>query len=109
MKAYINYPNPHITLHWNDACPHVQMHHKEGQRVVQITAASIEAALSGFIAREFSFAPKAEENDMWLDISLASARHDEAVVFVVQSILGNRYAPLAAASIESHTCPIPST
>jgi hypothetical protein len=109
MKAYINYPNPHFTLHWNDACPHIQKHHKQSQRVVRITPTSIEAALSRFIAREFTFAPRPEENDMWLDVSLASPRHDEAVVFVVQSILGSRYAPLATASIESHACPTPST
>jgi hypothetical protein len=105
MKAYINYPNPHITIHWRDTCPEVRKHHKEGQRVVEINTATIDRALSRFIGREFSFAPNPGENDMWLDVSLGSPRHDEAVVFVVQSILGKRYGPLAEASVECHGCP----
>ena len=105
MKAYINYPNPHFMVHWNDACPEVQKHQREHQRVVRITGHSIETALSPFIARKVTFSAKAGQNDMWLDISLPSPKHEEALVFVIQAILGNRYAPLAEASIESHTCP----
>ena len=105
MKAYINYPNPHITLHWNDVCSHIQKHRKQRQRVVRITPETLETSLARFINREFTFAPNADENDMWLDIAIGSPRHDEALVYVIQSLLGKRYQPLASASIEAHSCP----
>lgn len=104
MKAYINYPNPHITLHWNDSCSHIQKHGKHGQRVVTLNRDTIESSLTQFINKEFTFAPNPDENDMWLDISLGSPRHDEAIVYVIQSLLGKRYQPLASASIEAHAC-----
>ena len=104
MKAYINYPNPRITLHWNDTCSEVQKNRKEGQRVVMLNPDTIESALGRFVNRGFSFASNPDENDMWLDISLGSPRHDEAVVYVIQSLLGRRYRPLATASVEAHTC-----
>jgi hypothetical protein len=104
MKAYINYPAPHITLHWDDACPSVQQHGKKGQRVIRITSDNVDTQLARFINREFTFAATPGENDMWLDVSLGSRRQEEAVVLVIQSILGRRYQPLASARVTSHDC-----
>jgi len=107
MKAYVNYPEPHFTIHWNDRCPGVQKNRKEGQRVITITPETLDVTLSRFINREFTFAANPDENDMWLDVALGSPQHNEAIVYVVQLILGRRYRPLKSASVETHTCPDP--
>jgi hypothetical protein len=105
MKAYINYPQPNITIHWNDNCPHVMKHHKVNQRIVRINAQTIEESLARFVNRKLKFAPNSGENDMWIEVSLGSPRHDEAVIYVIHSILGIRYTRLKSASIENHGCP----
>lgn len=104
MKVYLNYPNPHFTLHWHDKCPQIQKHRKEGQRVVTITPDNLATTLSRFIDREFTFASNPDENDMWLDVSLGSPRHDESIAYLIQVILGQRYTPFRSASIENHPC-----
>ena len=31
LKAYINYPNPHVTIHANAECSRIQQQHKQEQ------------------------------------------------------------------------------
>ncbi len=40
MKAYLNYPNPHMTLHSDSTCAEIGKMQKAGQRDVTINRAS---------------------------------------------------------------------
>ena len=36
VKAYINYPDPHISLHWDLMCSSIGQQRKEGQRTIHL-------------------------------------------------------------------------
>jgi len=102
MKVYINYPNPHFTIHKNASCRQIQSHRKGGQRVVNITAATLKKVLSAFIKDAYDFKSEPQWNDMWLDISLSTSDQEIGLVHVIQAILGQRYKPLGKAPISLH-------
>jgi hypothetical protein len=49
LTAYINYPNPHFTLHSNPTCSEVRKMQKSGQRTVRIDRSTISIELSRFV------------------------------------------------------------
>ena len=104
MKAYINYPQPHFTIHWRDDCSEFRKQHKEGQRILAITSEDLGDVLERFIALAVDFGSSRDDNDMWLDITLDSPKQEEAVVHVIQALLAQRYGRLKSASVEHHGC-----
>jgi len=102
MNVYINYPNPHLTIHNNAQCTEIQKHRKANQRVVTVNNQNIAQVLSEFIDNKYLLSSKATENDMWLEISLSSAQIDIAFVFIVQTILGIKYKPILNAPVTFH-------
>jgi len=102
MHVYINYPNPHITIHKNAACQQIQIHQKGGQRIVKVNAATLKNVLNSFINDTYSFESKSQGNDMWLDISLSTSEQEIGLVHVIQAILGLRYKSLGNAPISFH-------
>lgn len=102
MLVYINYPNPHITIHNDASCQQIQIHQKTGQRRIQIRPASLKSVLNDFIVDKHDFEPMKEYNDMWLDITLDSPDQEFGIVYVIQALLGQRYSPLANAPVNIH-------
>ena len=102
MQVYINYPNPHFTVHKNASCQQIQMHRKSGQRIVKVSAATLKNVLTLFINNAYDFKAEARWNDLWLDISLSTPEQEIAFVHVIQAILGQRYKPLSNAPISIH-------
>jgi len=102
MKVYINYPNPHFTIHKNASCKQIQSHQKSGQRVVSVNAVTLKKVLSAFIEDAYDFKAEAQWNDLWLDISLSTSEQEIGFVHVIQAILGQRYKPLRRAPISFH-------
>jgi hypothetical protein len=102
MYAYVNYPNPHFTIHRDPDCAQVQMHGKPGQRVVRVRPDSLEQVLADFARGRYRFAAHPEANDLWLDISLDTAEQEEGLVHVIQALVGRRYTPLAGAAVYRH-------
>jgi len=102
MYVYINYPNPHLTIHKNISCPQIQMHQKSGQRIVKISPATLNNVLSQFLNNAYDFRAEPELNDLWLDISLSTREQEVGFVHVIQAILGQRYRPLSDAPISTH-------
>jgi hypothetical protein len=103
MEVYINYPNPHISIHANNQCSQVRKRLKEGQRVVVISPRNLGEILCKFARREFRFS-SGEDNDMWLDVSLDSPEQEEGLVYIVQALLGRHYSRLRRAPVEHHRC-----
>jgi len=102
MRVYINYPNPHITIHRNPDCLEIHKHRKEDQRTVTITVYTLPEALSDFIGKKYKFAASSSHNDLWLDISLNTPKQEESLVHVIQMILGLQYKPFEHAPITDH-------
>jgi hypothetical protein len=102
MQVYINYPNPHFTIHGDSSCQQIRMHKKSGQRVVIVNINTLKDVLGQFIHNAYDFKPEAQLNDLWLDISLASYEQELGFVHTVQALLGQRYKPLGDASINKH-------
>jgi len=102
MKVYLNYPNPHITLHRDSACPEVGKMRKVGQREVTITRASFAQALGQLTSTGFQLGAQASVNDVWLTINFDDPEFEEAVTKHVRRLLGQRYSPLRDAPIQKH-------
>jgi hypothetical protein len=102
MKAYINYLDPHITIHRNPECSEIHKHRKPDQRIVAVTPQSLRGVLSDFANNKYKFAASSEYNDLWLDISLGSPQHNESAVYIIQTLLGLHYKPFENASINRH-------
>ena len=102
MHVYINYPNPHITIHNNASCLQIQKNRKTGQRRVQIRPANLKAVLNDFIVEKYNFKAEKNYNDMWLDISLDTKDQEIELVDEIQAVLGLRYKPLKNAPVNVH-------
>jgi hypothetical protein len=102
MKVYINYPNPHITVHKNPACKQIQAHQKSDQRLVNVNDATLKKVLSAFNKDAYDFRADPQWDDMWMDISLSTPEQEIGFVHIMQAILGKRYKPLAKAPISFH-------
>jgi hypothetical protein len=102
MRVYINFPNPHITIHKNASCQQIQMHQKSGQSIVKVSPTTLKNVLSQFINDAYDFKSEAQWNDLWLDISLSTSDQEIGFVHIIQAILGQRYKPLGNAPIGVH-------
>lgn len=102
MKAYLNYPKPHMTLHSDSTCAEIGKMQKVGQRDVRISRASFTQAFSELTSIGFRLGAEATVNDVWLTIDFDDMQFEEAVARHVHRILGQRYSPLRAAPIKRH-------
>jgi hypothetical protein len=68
--AYINYPNPHITVHGQRTCSDIGKMAKAGQRRVRIDDSSISHELSQFAVKSYRVGADASMNDKWLEVHI---------------------------------------
>lgn len=104
MKVYINYPNPHFTIHTNTFCSQIKKNQKPNQREITVNSDNLSLVLKSFIDDCPKFLAEATYNDLWLDINLDTAAQEFGFVYIVQLLLGLRYAPLRQAKINEHNC-----
>lgn len=102
LKVYINYPNPHITIHSNSSCKRILQQNKENQRVVKINISNLSKELENFENKKHLFGANAEINDIWLYIDLSDSDFEHAVVKYIHKLLSNLYKPFKSASIKRH-------
>jgi len=102
MKAYINYPQPHITIHRSADCAEFQKQHKSNQRFLVVNASNIKQVLMDFANDKYRFGPSQKYNDLWLDISLETPNHEEGFVYVIHSIVSVRYTRFQNAPFNYH-------
>ena len=60
--------------------------------------------LSQFIQNEHRFKAEASCNDLWLEITLRTPRHEESFVYVLHEILSQHYKGFQMATIIDHPC-----
>lgn len=102
LKAYLNYPNSKVSVHYDLSCRQIQKMAKPHQRVVRIDQSSISAELQRFIMEQHDFASKPAENDMWIELDFTDAEFEFAVLGYLHRIVGKRYKRFSAAKIERH-------
>ncbi len=102
IRAYINYPNPHITIHADTSCGNVHQQHKQNQRVISIDQASLTSELKHFSDKDYRFGSQAEINDMWLIIDLEDDTFERAVVEHILKFLSKHYSPFERVAVDEH-------
>lgn len=102
LSVYLNYPNPHISIHRDFSCSDVKKMQKVAQRHVRIDANSISAELLKFQNKDYKFGSDTTSNDMWLEIAFNDPAFERAVLDHIHRLVGYHYSPLAKVQIETH-------
>lgn len=102
IRVYINYPNPHITIHANTTCGSLHQQHKENQRAVSINRSTLSAELMRFSEKDYRFGAQVENNDMWLAVDLDDSAFEHAVVEYIRKLLARYYSPFGKVAIDQH-------
>jgi len=92
LKAYINYPNPHVTAHFDPTCGMIQSQSKEDQRYIQLDIETLSAELLKFNTKEHRFGTF-PHNDMWVEIDFMDRDFELAILRYICKILEQRYQP----------------
>ena len=107
IKAYLYYPTPntHISIHCEEDCGVIQMHHRgDDQRILHISMNNLTDILLSFHQREHRFAPESGLNDMYLFVDLGDQSYEIATVNFIWGMLQKRYTPFSRIKPEVH-CP----
>ena len=80
LHAYINHPNPHITVHGQSTCGAIGKMRKPGQRQVRLHTASIGHELQWFAMKAHGFGSDTSTNDMWGEIDFGDGAFEHVKV-----------------------------
>ena len=102
IRVYINYPNPHFTIHSAPQCSRIQQSHKKQQRYLKIDRDNFETQYIRLRNKDFRFAATPEFNDMWLEIDLGGNSQEQPLVEEIKRVLARHYKPFMQAPITEH-------
>ena len=102
IHVYINYPNPHFTIHTDPQCSRIQQGRKKHQRHLTINRDNFERVFTQLRNKDFRFAATPEFNDMWLDIDLEGREKEIPLVGEIKRVLSRHYRPFIKAPISDH-------
>jgi len=102
IKAYVNYPNPHITAHQDMTCGSIQKMKKDDQRYIRINIFTMTSELSKFSNKGYVFAAHPGANDMWLEIDFENLDFEMAILDYINVLIGKHYSPFTNITIEKH-------
>ena len=103
IKAYINYPNPHVAIHCDLGDPMIDAHRGAGiRRETNINLHNLSEKLNEFVQGKVKFAAEAGLNGMWLNIDLGDREFEISVVNFVTRQLGHSYIPFSRVTPEIH-------
>jgi hypothetical protein len=102
IHVYINYPNPHFTVHNDPQCPRIQQGRKKQQRHLKISRENFERVFIQLRNKDFRFAATPEFNDMWISIDLKSSGKEIPLVNEIKRVLARHYKPFIKAPISEH-------
>ena len=104
IKAYFNYPDPHVTLHTDQRCPEIGKNKTPNQRHVLVNLTSIASAIQNLSSKSFRFAADPSRNDLWLSVDFGDREFEEAVVEYIRRQFASRYKPFKMVKSERHDC-----
>lgn len=102
MKVYVNYPQPHFTIHCDPNCKEFRKHKKKEQRRIVVNQDNLGNVLTDLIQNRFHFRAEKSHNDLWLEVSLDTPEQEIGFVHTIQALLGKKYKPLENARIIKH-------
>jgi len=102
LKAYINYPNPHITVHSNVECRRIQQQQKQNQRLIRIDATTLAEELRRFETKYYQFGAHRDVNDMWCEIDFKDTSYEKKVIDNICELLARHYSPFRRVEIDNH-------
>jgi len=102
MHAYINRPNPHITIHCDASCGQIYLHRKNEQRHIVVRSSNLITILDDFIHDKYELKSGRLNNDLWLDIVLESPEQEIGLVHIIHGIISQKHHPFALAPINIH-------
>jgi len=102
VKAYINYPNPKISIHNNLSCSQIMKQNKANQRIIKIDVNSISNELKNFINRTYTFGSTPDDNDMWLEIDFEDILFEMNLLEYIRKIIAKHYMPFNGINIQVH-------
>ncbi len=102
LYAYINYPNPHITIHKSSSCGNIQQQHKKSQRVVHLNSNTLSSELLNFKEKHYKFGANPETNDMWLIVDFNPEEIEQGIVDDVLDLLKKHYSPFRKVTPKVH-------
>lgn len=88
IYAYLNYPNPHLTLHNNEACADIGKMKKPNQRFVGVTRQSFAVEIAN--VEKMKFGASASENDLWISADFHDAAFEKAVVEYIHRFISQK-------------------
>ena len=101
-KAYLNYPNPHMTFHGDSACAEIAKMGKTNQRDVAVARASFDRTIEQLTSASFRLGADASVNDVWFSVDFNDPDFEEAVARYLYRLLGQRYSSLQGTPINRH-------
>lgn len=102
IHVYVNYPNPHATIHHDSNCQSIRQANKQGQRTVRLNLATISSELNMFADKEYTFAANPSQNDMWLEIDFQNTAFETAVVAYILNLIARYYSPFRGVQLQPH-------
>lgn len=106
INVYINYPQPHATIHRDPNCGfiHRRLQGNFTRRQEDISQQTLSSIVRKFDTGEIQFRASAGLNGIWLRIDLADEPSEIAVVDHILKVLGIRYTPFRGVVPIIHRC-----
>ena len=101
-RAYLNCPQPHMTLHGDSDCQQVRKMRKVNQRQLTVDRESFTRTITQIRAKEFRLGSDPEVNDFWLSVDFGDPEFEEACVRYAHRLLCQRYSRLKMGPVERH-------
>lgn len=90
LMAYINYPNPHVTAHYDLSCGNIQSQNKPNQRYQKINLGTLSSELLKFKTKQHRFGTH-PYNDMWVEIDFQDRNFELSVLVFICGLLEKNY------------------
>jgi len=102
IKAYVNYPNPHVMIHTDIACSEIQKQNKAKQRVVSLSPTTVFSEFQKFASGQYGFSADSGSNDLWLEVDLGNTALEKAAVNFIVWLLGIHHKPFISVNPKDH-------
>ena len=102
IRAYINYPNPLVTVHSGLSSGTFQKHGKEDQHVVRLNIETSFGELRLFAEKNYQFEANPDTNDMWLEVDFMDLKFEWSVIDYIRLLLSWHCTPFAKVNVDQH-------
>ncbi len=102
LSVYINYPNPHVTCHYDRNCGRIRPQKRPNQRICHVNWDTISSELKKFRDKQYPFRAEAKWNDIWLELDFQDNDFERTVLDLILKLIRRYYKPLANVNPQRH-------